>query len=88
MALYPLSNFGHNDFVDTACGFQCSVCARGAAPLDSRARALRFLSVAFLERYARGDESLQPYITGAGRDVFVRDGALWDGRTATLPRCP
>ncbi len=88
VALYPLSNFGHNDFVDTACGFQCSVCARGAAPLDSRARALRFLSVAFLERYTRGDESLQPYITGAGRDVFVRDGALWDGRTATLPRCP
>lgn len=88
VALYPLINFGHNDFVDTACGFQCSVCARGAAPLDSRARALRFLSVAFLERYARGDESLQPYISGAGRDLFVREGALWDGRTATLPRCP
>jgi pimeloyl-ACP methyl ester carboxylesterase len=88
IGLYPLINFGHNDFVDTACGFQCSVCARGAAPLDSRARALRFLSVAFLERYARGDESLQPYITGAGRDSFVRDGSLWDGRTATLPRCP
>ena len=88
VGLYPLSNFGHNDFVDTACGFQCSVCVRGAAPLDSRARALRFLSVAFLERYARGDESLQPYVTGAGRDAFVADGSLWDGRTATLPRCP
>jgi pimeloyl-ACP methyl ester carboxylesterase len=88
VGLYPLSNFGHNDFVDTACGFQCSLCARGAAPLDSRARALRFLSVAFLERYVRGDESLQAYVVGAGREAFVASGALWDGRTATLPRCP
>ncbi len=88
VGLYPLVNFGHNDFVDTACGFLCGLCARGAAPLDSRARALRFLSVAFLERYARGDDSLQPFITGAGRDGFVSDGALWDGRTATLPACP
>ncbi|MDB4929523.1 MAG: hypothetical protein JWM10_2007 [Myxococcaceae bacterium] len=88
VGLYPLSNFGHNDFVDTACGFQCSVCARGAAPLDSRARALRFLAVAFLERYVRGDEALQPYVAGEGRDSFVASGALWDGRTATLPRCP
>ncbi|MDO9021424.1 MAG: hypothetical protein Q7V43_31140 [Myxococcales bacterium] len=88
VGLYPLSNFGHNDFVDTACGFQCNVCTRGAAPLDSRTRALRFLSVAFLERYARGEEALQPYVAGAGRDAFVSSGALWDGRTATLPRCP
>jgi pimeloyl-ACP methyl ester carboxylesterase len=88
VGLYPLSNFGHNDFVDTACGFQCSVCARGAAPLDSRARALRFLTVAFLERHVRGDESLEPYVAGAGRESFVAGGALWDGRTATLPRCP
>ncbi len=88
VGLYPLINFGHNDFVDTACGFQCTVCSRGAAPLDSRTRALRFLSVAFLERFARGDEALQPYVAGAGRDSFVSSGALWDGRTATLPRCP
>lgn len=88
VGLYPLVNFGHNDFVDTACGFLCGLCARGAAPLDSRSRALRFLAVAFLERHARGDESLQPYVVGAGRDAFVTDGSLWDGRTATLPRCP
>lgn len=88
IGLYPLANFGHNDFVDTTCGFQCSVCARGATPLDSRLTALRFLTVAFLERFARGDASLDPYVTGEGREVFVRSGALWDGRTATLPRCP
>ncbi len=88
VGLYPLANFGHNDFVDTACGFQCSLCARGATPLDSRATALRFLTVAFLERFARGDETLDPYVVGEGRDSFVRSGALWDGRTATLPRCP
>lgn len=88
VALYPLANFGHNDFVDTACGFQCGVCARGVAPLDSRSTALRFLTVAFLERFARGDESLEPYVAGEGRESFVRSGALWDGRTATLPRCP
>ena len=88
VGLYPLANFGHNDFVDTACGFQCSLCARGAAPLDSRAVALRFLTVAFLERFARGDETLDSYVAGEGRDSFVRSGALWDGRTAALPRCP
>ncbi len=88
VGLYPLANFGHNDFVDTACGFQCSLCARGATPLDSRATALRFLTVAFLERFARGDETLDSYVVGEGRESFVRSGALWDGRTATLPRCP
>ena len=88
IGLYPLVNFGHQDFVDTACGFQCGLCAHGAAPLDSRLAALRFLSVAFLERYVRGDESLQTYVNGAGRDGYVSSGALWDGHTATLPACP
>lgn len=86
-ALYPLLNFGHNDFVDSNCGFQCNLCARGAAPLDSRVAALRGLSVAFLQRFARGDLRYQPFIDGEGRAALVRANTLWNGVASALPAC-
>ena len=88
VGLYPLTNFGHNDFVDTACGFQCALCARGAAPLDSRLHALRALTVAFLQRFVRGDTSLDGYVSGDERARYVASGALWNLRANTLPACP
>ncbi len=84
---FPLNNFGHNDFVDTACGVQCAVCARGAAPIDTRARALRLLTTAFLFRYALDDARYQGWVNGAERAALVRAGLLWNEDPATLPAC-
>ncbi len=85
---WALRNFGHMDFVDPGCGFVCGTCRGGAAPLDSRVAALKAISVAFLERYARGDLSAQSWVSGDRRTAWVRDGTLWDGAASTLPACP
>lgn len=87
VAVWPLRNFGHMDFVDPGCGLLCNTCVGGAAPLDSRLAALRELSVSFLERYTRNDTSVDGAIRGPRRDALVRDGVLWDGTSATLPAC-
>jgi len=85
--VYPLNNFGHNDFVDTACGLQCSLCARGAAPLDTRVSALRAVVVATLGRHLRGEMGYQPYLDGAAQRAYEQAGVLWNGMTASLPPC-
>lgn len=87
VAVWPLRNFGHMDFVDPGCGLICNTCVAGAAPIDSRSAALRELSVSFLERFTRNDTSLDGAIRGARRDALMRDGVLWDGTAATLPPC-
>jgi hypothetical protein len=84
---WPLNNFGHMDFVDPGCGFACNTCSGGAAPIDTRIAALRELTVSFLERFARGDTSVQGALDGARRAELLRAGALWDGATAPLPAC-
>ena len=87
LALWALRDFGHMDFVDPGCGLACSACSGGAAPLDSRFNALKALSVAFLERHARGDTSAQGYIDGAERNALLTSGVLWNGMNSTLPAC-
>jgi pimeloyl-ACP methyl ester carboxylesterase len=87
LSVYALNNFGHNDFVDTACGIPCALCARGAAPLDSRAAALRAAVVATLGRHLRGEVGYQSWLDGAARRALLESGALWDGMAATLPAC-
>ncbi len=87
LAIWPLRDFGHMNFVDPGCGLICNTCANGASPLDSRLAALRELSVSFLERFTRGDTSVDGAIRGARRDALVRAGVLWDGTAATLPAC-
>ncbi len=87
LALWALRDFGHMDFVDPGCGFTCSACSGGGAPLDGRLAALRALSVAFLERFARGDASARGYINGAERDALVRAMTLWNGAMSSLPAC-
>lgn len=87
-AVYPLNNFGHNDFVDTACGIQCALCTRGAAPLDTRLAALRAATVATLGRHLRGVVEYQPWLDGEARRAFEQSGALWDGMAATRSACP
>jgi hypothetical protein len=86
VTVWPLRDFGHMNFVDPGCGLACVACAGGAAPLDSRLAALRTLTVAFLERYARDDASMQTWIDGAGRASLLAAGTLWNG-AATLPAC-
>lgn len=87
VTVWPLRDFGHMNFVDPGCGFTCNACAAGSAPLDSRLAALRALSVAFLERYARDDASAQTYLDGAERASLAAAGVLWNGMSATLPAC-
>ncbi len=87
VAVWPLRDFGHMDFVDACMGFTCGTCSGGGAPLDSRRAALRALTVAFLERYARNDASMQPWLDGAQRAALVSAGVLWNGTPANLPAC-
>ncbi len=88
LAVYPLNNFGHNDFVDTACGIPCALCTRGAAPLDTRRNALRAATVATLGRHLRGEVGYQTWLDGGARRAFEQSGALWDGMPATRTACP
>lgn len=81
------NNFGHNDFLDPGCFGACSLCAAGSAN-DAQRRAVRAISVAFLDRYARGDASAQPLLDGAGRVAYVAAGTLWDGTLSGMTRCP
>ncbi len=87
LAIWPLRDFGHMNFVDPGCGFICGTCANGASPLDSRLAALRELSVSFLERFTRGDTSVDSAIRGARRYALVRAGFLCDRTSTTLPAC-
>jgi hypothetical protein len=87
VTVWPLRDFGHMNFVDPGCGFACSACSSGSTPLDSRLAALRALSVAFLERYARNDASAQSWLDGAERATLTAAGALWNGMASTLPAC-
>ena len=80
-------DFGHMNFVDPGCGFACSACSSGSMPLESRLAALRGLTVAFLERYARDDASMQTWFDGPARAGLIAAGTLWNGTAAALPAC-
>jgi hypothetical protein len=85
---WVLRDFGHMDFVDPGCGFACSACAGGGAPLTTRLLSLRALCVAFLDRTLRDDATAQGYLDGAERTALRDAGVLWNGMVSTLPRCP
>ena len=63
----------HMSFVDdpASCGFTCSVCKPETAPHAKVLGLAYAMSVAFFERYLRGNAAYQPYLDG------VQAQALW-----------
>ena len=85
--LWIVNDFGHMQFLDNpACGFACSACAAGKAPIDPRRTAIAATAVAFLKRHVDGDTTAQRWLDGDKRDAYVASAILWSG-TGTPP-CP
>lgn len=85
---WVLNNFGHNDALDPGCIGACSFCVSGGAAIDPQRRALRAISVAFLDRYTRNDVGAQSLLDGPARAAYVTAGTLWNGTMSGLSRCP
>lgn len=85
--LWMVNDFGHMQFLDNpACGFTCSACAAGKAPIDPRRAAIQETAVAFLKRHVEGDKSAQPWLDGDKRDAYVKSSIYWAG--SGTPPCP
>ena len=88
VTVWPLRDFGcYDELRRPGCGLACVACSGGAAP-STAASPRSTLSVAFLERYARDDASMQTWFDGAGRASLPRrQHALERRRRCHLPAC-
>lgn len=86
--LWTIWDYGHMQFLDDPrCGTSCDACVVGKSDELPRRRAVKAITVAFLERHLRGDEAAETWLSGAKHGELVAAKSLWDGK-GDRPPCP